>query len=91
MKLKIGLHGERRVAKNTRGSAFCGLGAFVGKGHDPEGSRLHGGQSGRDHADSHKKIDPVRLASELEVDMCCGQQRPLLADGRTGIRRAVTS
>jgi hypothetical protein len=70
MKLRIGLHGERRVAKNTRGRAFCGLGAFVGKGPTLRAHVYTAANLDEITLDSHKKMDPVRLAKQFEVDMC---------------------
>ena len=68
--MKLKTVATRRVhANNTRGAAFCGLGAFVGVGktqraHVFTAATLPVG------ADDHKKIDPEKLARELEVDMC---------------------
>ena len=70
MKLRIGLHGERIVAKNTRGRAFCGLGAFVGKGPTMRAHVYTAANLDEITLDSHKKMDPVRLAKQFEVDMC---------------------
>ena len=70
MKLRIALHGERRVAKNTRGRAFCGLGAFVGKGPTLRAHVYTAANLDEITLDSHKKMDPVRLAKQFEVDMC---------------------
>ena len=69
MKLRIGLHGDRRTAKNTR-TALLWARRLRRDRADRTGPRLHGGQSGRITLDSHKKMDPVRLAKQFEVDMC---------------------
>ena len=70
MKLKIGMHGPRTQVKNTRGKRFCGLGAFVGVGGTQRAHVYTASALDEITADSHKQIDPVRLARELEVDMC---------------------
>ena len=68
MKLKTGP--TRRVhANNTRGAAFCGLGAFVGIGKTQR-AHVYTAASLPVGPDDHKKIDPERLARELEVDKC---------------------
>ena len=70
MKLRIGMHGPRTVVKNTRGKAFCGLGVFVGTGPTQRAHVYTAASLADITPDSHKKIDAVRLARELEVDMC---------------------
>ena len=70
MKLSIGMHGTRTITKNTRGKAFCGLGAFVGIGATQRAHVYTAANLDEITPDSHTKIDPVRLARELEVDMC---------------------
>ena len=71
MKLKTGWIPRAEIsAKNTRGAAFHGMGAFVGIGQDPEGSRLYGGINLPSTRTAYKKIDPKKLAVELDVDMC---------------------
>ena len=70
MKLKIGMHGDRRVTKNTRGRPFCGLGAFVGSGPTARAHVYTAANLDEITLDSHKKMDPVRLAKQFEVDMC---------------------
>ena len=70
MKLRIGLHGERRITKNTRGRPFCGLGAFVGSGPTARAHVYTAANLDEITPDSHKKMDPVRLAKQFEVDMC---------------------
>ncbi len=70
MKLKIGLHGPRTKIKNTRGKAFCGLGAFVGIGATQRAHVYTASSLDEITPESHKKIDPVKLARELEVDVC---------------------
>ena len=68
MKLKTGP--TRRVhANNTRGAAFCGLGAFVGIGKTQR-AHVYTAASLPVGPDDYKKIDPERLARELEVDKC---------------------
>ena len=68
MKLKTGP--TRRVhANNTRGAAFCGLGAFVGIGKTQR-AHVYTAASLPVGPDDYKKIDPEKLARELEVDMC---------------------
>ncbi len=68
MKLKTG--STRRVhAKNTRGAAFCGLGAFVGVGKTQR-AHVYTAAVLPVGPDDYKKIDPTKLARELEVDMC---------------------
>ena len=68
MKLKTGP--TRRVhANNTRGAAFCGLGAFVGIGKTQR-AHVYTAASLPVGPDDYKKIDPERLARELEVDQC---------------------
>ena len=70
MKLRIGMHGDRRVTKNTRGRPFCGLGAFVGTGPTARAHVYTAANLDEITLDSHKKMDPVRLAKQFEVDMC---------------------
>lgn len=70
MKLRIGMHGARTLVKNTRGKAFCGLGAFVGVGGTQRAHVYTAASLDDITPESHTKIDPVRLAGELEVDMC---------------------
>jgi hypothetical protein len=70
MKLRFGMHGQRTFIKNTRGKAFCGLGAFVGLGGTQRAHVYTASSLDEITPESHTKIDPVRLARELEVDMC---------------------
>ena len=70
MKLRIGLHGDRRIAKNTRGRPFCGLGAFVGTGPTTRAHVYTAANLDEITLDSHKQMDAVRLAKQFEVDMC---------------------
>jgi hypothetical protein len=70
MKLNIGLHGERRVTKNTRGKTFCGLGAFVGKGPTQRAHVYTAASLDELTPDSYKKIDPVKLVRDYEIDAC---------------------
>ena len=57
MKLRIGLHGDRRTAKNTRGRPFCGLGAFVGTGPTMRAHVYTAANLDEITIDSHKKMD----------------------------------
>lgn len=70
MKLRIGMHGDRRTAKNTRGRPFCGLGAFVGTGPTMRAHVYTAANLDELTIDSHKKMDGARLAKQFEVDMC---------------------
>ena len=68
MKLKPGP--TRRVhANNTRGAAFCGLGAFVGVGKTQR-AHVYTAATLPVGSDDYKKIDPERLTLELEVVKC---------------------
>ena len=68
MKLKTGP--TRRVhANNTRGAAFCGLGAFVGVGKTQR-AHVYTAAILPVGPDDYKKIDAEKLAGELEVDKC---------------------
>jgi hypothetical protein len=71
MKLKPGPNRKDRInVKNTRGMAFCGLGAFVGIGKTQR-AHVYTATSVTDVTpETPRKIDPERLARELEVDMC---------------------
>ena len=70
MKLKPGPRGQRINVKNTRGMAFCGLGAFVGVGKTQR-AHVYTATSVTDVTpETPRKIDPKKLARELEVDMC---------------------
>lgn len=70
MKLKTGLdHTERIHVNDARGLRFCGLGAFVGTGRTQR-AHVYTAASLPVGPDTHKQIDPERLASELQVDMC---------------------
>ena len=68
MKLKIGPT-RRFRATNTRGAAFHGMGAFVGTGK-LQRAHVYSAAALPVGPDDYKKIDPVKLARELEVDMC---------------------
>lgn len=70
MKLRIGTHGARVSIKNTRDKPFCGLGAFVGVGATQRAHVYTAASLDEITPESHRAIDPVRLARELEVDMC---------------------
>ena len=68
--MKLNPGPTRRVhANNTRGAAFCGLGAFVGIGKTQR-AHVYTAASLPVGPDDYKKIDPERLARELEVDKC---------------------
>ena len=68
MKLKIGPT-RRFRADNTRGAAFHGMGAFVGTGR-LQRAHVYSAAALPVGPDDYKKIDPMKLAGELEVDMC---------------------
>ena len=70
MKLKTGLDPTEQVhVKDTRGLRFCGLGAFVGVGRTQR-AHVYTAATFPVTPETHKSIDPERLARELEVDMC---------------------
>ena len=71
MNLRPGPNRKDRIhVKNTRGIACCGLGAFVGVGKTQR-AHVYTATSVTDVTpETHKKIDPKRLARELEVDLC---------------------
>lgn len=66
MKLKIGAT-RRFRATNTRGAAFHGMGAFVGVGR-MQRAHVYSANALPVGPDDYKKIDPKKLAEELEVD-----------------------
>ena len=68
MKLKIGST-RRFRATNTRGAAFHGMGAFVGTGK-LQRAHVYSAAAVPVDPEAYKKIDPKKLAEELEVDMC---------------------
>jgi hypothetical protein len=68
MKLKIGPT-RRFRATNTRGAAFHGMGAFVGTGR-LQRAHVYSADGVPVDPEAYKKIDPKKLAEELEVDMC---------------------
>ena len=68
MKLKIGST-RRSRATNTRGAAFHGMGAFVGTGR-LQRAHVYSAAAVPVDPEAYKKIDPKKLAEELEVDMC---------------------
>jgi len=68
MKLKIGPTRQFR-ATNIRGAAFHGLGAFVGTGK-LQRAHVYSAPDVPVDPEAYKKIDPTKLAEELEVDMC---------------------
>ena len=68
MKLKTGLDPREQVSvKAVRGVPFCGMGAFVGVGKTQR-AHVYSAKLPVD-PDAYKKIDPVKLAGELGVDM----------------------
>ena len=70
MKLKTGLdHTEPIHVKDSRGLRFCGMGAFVGVGQ-MQRAHVYTAAAFPVTPETHKQIDPERLAKELEVDMC---------------------
>ena len=69
MKLKIGCPHAGFQLKNTRGAAFHGMGAFVGIGRTQR-AHVYSAASVPVDPEAYKKIDPKKLAEELEVDMC---------------------
>ena len=70
MKLKTGVDPTSRMSfKNTRGLPFHGMGAFVGTGKTQR-AHVYTAASIPVDPEAYKKIDPKKLAVELEVDMC---------------------
>ena len=70
MKLKTGVDPTSWVSfKNTRGLPFHGMGAFVGIGKTQR-AHVYTAASLPVDPEAYKKIDPKKLAEELEVDMC---------------------
>lgn len=70
MKLKVGVDPTSWVSfTNTRGLAFHGMGAFVGIGKSQR-AHVYTAASIPVDPEAYKKIDPKKLAQELEVDMC---------------------
>jgi hypothetical protein len=70
MKLKTGVDSTSWVSfKNTRGLPFHGMGAFVGTGKTQR-AHVYTAASIPVDPEAYKKIDPKKLAQELEVDMC---------------------
>ena len=70
MKLKTGVDPASWVSfKNTRGLPFHGMGAFIGTGKTQRAHVYTAASIPVDPA-AYKKIDPKKLAAELEVDMC---------------------
>ena len=70
MKLKTGVDPTSWMSfKNTRGLPFHGMGAFVGTGKTQR-AHVYTAASIPVDPEAYKKIDPKKLAVELEVDMC---------------------
>jgi len=70
MKLKTGVDPTSRMSfKNTRGLPFHGMGAFVGTGKTQR-AHVYTAASIPVDPEAYKRIDPKKLAQELEVDMC---------------------
>ncbi len=89
MKLKTGTESTSRMGfNNTRGLPFHGMGAFVGTGKTQR-AHVYTAASIPVDPEAYKKIDPKKLAEELEVDMCAVNQRPLLDDGRNQVRSSA--
>jgi hypothetical protein len=70
MKLKTGVDPTSWVSfKDARGLPFHGMGAFVGTGKTQR-AHVYTAASIPVDPEAYKKIDPKKLAAELEVDMC---------------------
>jgi hypothetical protein len=70
MKLKTGMESLSWMSiNNTRGLPFHGMGAFVGTGSSQR-AHVYTAASIPVDPEDYKKIDPKKLAEELEVDMC---------------------
>ena len=70
LKLKTGVDPLQRIhVKDARGLRFCGLGAFVGTGR-AQRAHVYTAASFPVTPETHKQIDPEKLAGELGVDMC---------------------
>ena len=70
MKLKTGTESTSwKSFENTRGIAFHGMGAFVGTGK-AQRAHVYTAASIPVDPEAYKKVDPKKLAAELEVDMC---------------------
>jgi hypothetical protein len=70
MKLKTGTESTSwKSFENTRGLAFHGMGAFVGTGK-AQRAHVYTAASIPVDPEAYKKVDPKKLAAELEVDMC---------------------
>ena len=70
MKLKTGMESLSWMSfNNTRGLPFHGMGAFVGTGKTQR-AHVYTAASIPVDPEAYKKIDPKKLAGELEVDMC---------------------
>lgn len=70
MKLRTGVDPTSWMSfKNTRGLPFHGMGAFVGTGKTQRAYVFTAASIPVD-PEAYKKIDPKKLAQELEVDMC---------------------
>ena len=70
MKLKTGMEPLSWMSfKDARGLPFHGMGAFVGTGKTQR-AHVYTAASIPVDPEAYKKIDPKKLAAELEVDMC---------------------
>ena len=70
MKLKTGVDPTSRMSfKSARGLPFHGMGAFVGTGKTQR-AHVYTAASIPVDPEAYKRIDPNKLAQELEVDMC---------------------
>ena len=71
MKLRPGPNRKARITvKNTRGMAFCGLGAFVGSDKTQRAHVYTATSVTLVTPETPRRIDPVRLAKEVGVEMC---------------------
>ena len=72
--------------KNTRGLPFHGMGAFVGTGRTQR-AHVYTAASIPVDPEAYKKIDPKKLAVELEVDMCAVNSGRFWMMDETRVRR----
>jgi rhodanese-related sulfurtransferase len=64
------IQGERRHVENTRGTSFCGVAAFIGTPPKATAHIYTSSSCQNCTAEDAKKIDPVKLASEIGVTQC---------------------
>ena len=86
LKTRCAIPTSRINFKNTRGLPFHGMGAFVGVGKTQR-AHVYTAASIPVDPEAYKKIDPKKLARRTRRGHVRGQQRPLLDDGRTRVRR----